>query len=89
MKIVFLVLSIIFLLPLSVFAENMCPYCQFKNTENDRYCLSCFKEIRGMTAEEKKELADEDSKYKARKKKLIDTKLNLKPNLTTILFMQQ
>ncbi|MFC2140495.1 hypothetical protein ACFLQ1_02095 [Candidatus Auribacterota bacterium] len=34
-------------------AANKCPYCGFKNADEDRYCLDCARETRSMTKAEK------------------------------------
>ncbi len=45
------------LLPfLALFAEKICPKCQFKNEDSDRYCLHCQFEIQSLSEEEKKSM---------------------------------
>ena len=41
---------------LSLFAEKICPQCQFKNEDSDRYCLNCQYEIQPLSEEEKKSM---------------------------------
>jgi len=69
MKRICIILIMVFLLPFQVFSDKNCPYCHFKNGDDDRYCINCFKEIRSLTTQEKKALEEEDRKYEERKKK--------------------
>ena len=47
------------------FKGSSCPHCGFSNSEEDRYCLDCTKEIRQMTSEEIRNLVLEEKKLKS------------------------
>lgn len=55
LKKIFLVV-LLFCLQSVICAEISCPQCDFRNADQDRYCLQCNREIREMTAEEKEAL---------------------------------
>ena len=61
------------------YAENKCPSCDYMNSNENRYCINCAKEIRSMTEEEKEEINKKEMIDLKTKSQLSKSSIQIKP----------